>query len=89
MTLNEGFDNNKTRLKNYDFTVPQTIQTTTSDFIPETHSKQHPTVSSIPKHIDQTQEDLIEPDTPNENKKIKNGKELYKPAQNNDELDLF
>jgi rod shape-determining protein MreC len=89
VTLSEGFDSNKTQLKKQDFTVPKNIHTTTAKFIPEENAKQHSNVSSIPKRIDQTQEELIEPETPKEDKKIKNGKPLYKPAQNSDELDLF
>ncbi len=89
VTLSEGFDSSRTQLKKKDITIPETIHPTTLDDITEESTNTHPNVSSIPKRIDQTQEEMIEPETPTEDKKIKNEKELYKPAQNNDELDVF
>ena len=86
VTLAEGFDSNKTVISNTDYTVPKTLNSTFTD------SSAKPVISSIPQRIDQTKEDLVEPETVSEEvdieKNIKNKPKSYKPLKV-DQLDLF
>ena len=90
-TLVENFDSNQTRLTSTYYTVPQTIENNASKLL--SGDEEEKIVSSIPKRIDQTQDDVVEPETPAEEKviekTIKKQKERYIPEQNKDQLDLF
>ncbi|MDM5271628.1 rod shape-determining protein MreC [Sulfurovum sp. zt1-1] len=92
-TLTENYDGNDTHLKQNYYTVPKTIENNASKPYFENEKEKKTVVSSIPKRIDQTQDDIVEPETPTEEKeiekKIKKQKERYIPEQNNDQLDLF
>lgn len=92
-TLVEGFESNETRVSPTYYTVPKTIENNASESLDETLDEKKRVISSIPKRIDQTQEDVVEPETPTEEKeiekKIKKQKERYIPEPNNDQLDLF
>ena len=93
VTLADAFDSNKTHLCQTDYTVPKTIENNASKPFIKNEKETKQIVSSIPKRIDQTQDDVVEPETPTEEKeiekKIKKQKERYIPEQNNDQLDLF
>lgn len=93
VNLTDNFDSNETRLTRTDFTVPKTIENNTSKFVTSDESVDEKLISSIPKRIDQTQHDAVEPETTTEEKeiekKIKKQKEQFIPVQNDAELDLF
>jgi len=91
-TLSEGFDSNKTRLPAR-YSIPDTgMEQNNSTLTVESNSTE-PVVSSIPSRIDQTQHDVIEPETPSEvseiPKKIKKIKQQQRLQQNASGLDLF
>ena len=93
-TLTEGFDSNKTAVIGLEDCETKTFQetnTTVSITITDLN-KTIPMVSSIPSRIDQTQEDMIQPETIEEvpvveKPKIKRVKR--KPKRNTSTLDLF
>lgn len=89
VTLAEGFDSNKTQLKSNYFTVPATIINDAPKYLSDMNETGEPVISNIPKRIDQTQEETIEPETPSEVKKPENRKQLVKPEEYDDKLDLF
>jgi len=89
-TLAQGFDSNATRL-DAPSAVPQNQEHNQSNVSVVEHNQTLPVISSIPSRIDQTQEEIIEPETPLEKmelpkkvKKIKTNKKS-KPTS----LDLF
>ena len=98
-TLTEEFDSNNTNLSpvEYNPTVRSQENNTTITVIVSDLNHTLPVVSSIPKRIDQTQEDLIQPETTAEHplvetEKIKNKKIIKvrkKPKANSGTLDLF
>lgn len=92
-TLVENFDSNETRLSSTYYTVPKTIESNASKEFADDLNMSTKVISSIPKRIDQTQDDVVEPETLTEEKviekTIKKQKERYIPEQNNDQLDLF
>ena len=79
-TLAENFDSNATRLK--PFKVIKKIfyqdQNSTNIIVQNEMNKTAPFISSIPSRIDQTQEDLIEPELPAENIEIVEPKKIPK-----------
>jgi len=93
-TLTEGFDSNKTKmmtLKECDTTVLEEANTSVSITVMDINHSE-PMVSSIPSRIDQTQEDMIQPETIEEvsvapKPKVKRVKR--KPKRNRSTLDLF
>ena len=93
VTLTDGFDSNQTKLAKTNYTVPQTIDSNTSNAIKQDTNMSENIISSIPKRIDQTLHDVVEPETPTEEKeiakKIEKQKQQFIPAQNDTELDLF
>ena len=89
VTLAEGFNSKKTQLKSNYYTVPATIISDDPKYLSDKNKTGEPVISSIPKRIDQTQEEIIEPETPSEEKKPENRKQLVKPEEYDDKLDLF
>ncbi len=97
-TLVEGFDSNNTQLNlpSYNPVVHYqennvSISVSVTDLNHST-STDIPIVSSIPSRIDQTQEDLIEPEIREEHPPIQNQrkkKRKRKPRNNTNALDLF
>jgi len=96
VTLTEGFDSNNTRVKTQ-YSVPEinVDQNTSMLTVIEDLNVSAPVVSSIPSRIDQTQEDIIEAETPLEveepikPKKITKPYKPRKPKRNSSSLDLF
>lgn len=97
-TLTEGFDSNKTRLPQR-YSIPDTgidqnrsIAGNENNITAERNITE-PVISSIPSRIDQTQHDVIEPETPEEiivpPKKIKKSKRKQIMQHNTSGLDLF
>ncbi len=75
-TLAQNFDSNATHLSTTRYTVPKNIEHNLSKLpIPE-HNQTLPIISSIPSRIDQTQEEIIEPEAPVE--KIELPKKIIK-----------
>jgi len=93
-TLSEGFDSNKTTAIGLENCKVTTLQkTNTSVIITITDlNKTIPMVSSIPSRIDQTQEEMIQPETIEEipvAPKAKAKRRRRKPKRNSSTLDLF
>ena len=91
-TLTEGFDSNKTQLPTR-YSIPDIgIEQNNSTLTIEDNSTEA-VISSIPSRIDQTQHDVIEPETPTEvievPKKINKIKQQQILQQNTSGLDLF
>ncbi len=74
-TLVQNFDSNTTRLTNTHYTVPKNKEHNQSNTTATEHNQTLPIISSIPSRIDQTQEEIVEPEIPVEKveppKKIK------------------
>jgi len=91
-SLIEGFDNNNIKLETQ-YSVPNTkSETNTSTEPTSSPGSNIPVISSIPSRIDQTQEDIIEPETIEEvptivKPKVKRTKR--KPKRKTSTLDLF
>ena len=93
-SLSEGFDSNNTNLISMHYKIAKhsnennvSISVSVSDL-----NQTVPLVSSIPKRIDQTQEDLIEPEVIEEHPPVakpKVKKTKRKPRKNKTTLDLF
>jgi len=91
-TIAEGFDSNRTLLKPYKVnTVNNDINTSisvSSQRLIE-NNLSIPSISSIPSRIDQTQEEIIEPEIPAEvvevakPKKVSRPRKIYKPRKSN------
>jgi len=94
VTLSEGFDSNKTvtlGLNDCETSTQKEVNTSVSITITDLH-KPEPMVSSIPSRIDQTQEDMIQPETIEEvpvAPKPKVKRVRRKPKRNSSTLDLF
>ena len=94
-TLVEGYDSNGTKfVKTYstpDISVEtnRTVEQNQTAVVMENTSLNTPVVSSIPSRIDQTQEEIIEPVTPDET--VETIKKVTKPKRNfeSTSLDLF
>lgn len=65
-TLVEGFDSKATQLNRRDYSIPQNSEQNRSEIIVPEHNQTLPIISSIPSRIDQTQEEIVEPETPSE-----------------------
>jgi rod shape-determining protein MreC len=91
-TLAQNFDSNTTRLAIPSTTVENTEQNQSKISLAE-HNQTCPVISSIPSRIDQTQEEIIEPETPLEKveapKKVKKTKAPKKKKHKPESLDLF
>ncbi|TET88588.1 MAG: rod shape-determining protein MreC [Sulfurovum sp.] len=93
-TLAQDFDSNATRL-DAPCPVPQNQEHNQSKISVVEHNQTLPVISSIPSRIDQTQEEIIEPETPLEKveplkpKKVKNNKIPKKIKPKPSSLDLF
>ena len=91
-TLVQEFDSNATHLA-----IPSTIENNRednrSDITVVEHNQTLPIISSIPNRIDQTQENIIEPEAPLEKvespKKVKKSKIFKKKKYKPESLDLF
>lgn len=90
-TLTEGFDSNKTRLPAR-YSIPDTGMDQNNSSLTVENNSTEPVISSIPSRVDQTQHDVIEPETPSEvletPKKIKKIKQQTL-QQDTSGLDLF
>lgn len=84
-TLTDNFDSNTTQFSNTRFTIPENISSH-----PKMESNASSTVNTT-NRIDQTAEDIIEPETPTEEKDIKTKNQIqdYQPNKNSDQLDMF
>jgi rod shape-determining protein MreC len=91
-TLTEGFDSNKTQLPTR-YSIPDTGLDQNNSTLSNENNITEPVISSIPSRIDQTQHDVIEPETPSEAieapKKRKKRKRQQILQQNESGLDLF
>jgi len=96
-TLAADFDINSTDIVSKHYAIPQNIEHNTSKMITPEHNQTLPIISSIPSPIDQTQEDVIEPESPVEKitppkKKLKkkvHQKPKPRPKHEESHLDLF
>ena len=97
-TLLEGFDSNHTKLNSSSYSPMVHYQENNTSITVSVLDLNHststdmPSVSSIPKRIDQTQEDLIEPEVTEEHIPIikpKRKKRKRKPKKETTTLDLF
>jgi len=94
-TLTEGFDKNVTSLSDPCPDIPECIENTLSESnLTEEQNNTIPPISSIPSRIDQTQEEVIQPETPPEEhvavpkpKHIPKKRKKKKPVSRS--LDLF
>ena len=79
-TLAENFDSNATKLKPFKIIkkIAYLEQNTTSIPLQQEMNQSVPFISSIPSRIDQTQEDLIEPELPAETVEIPKPKRIQK-----------
>lgn len=98
VTLAEGFDSNDTKLVTIssapNTNVEQNISSLGQDMTDNDINQSTTRVSSIPSRIDQTQEEVIEPESPaeiiEEPKKIKNNTvKRTKPKSDSSSFDLF
>ena len=91
-TLTEGFDSNKTQLPTR-YSIPDTGIEENNSTLSDENNITEPVISSIPSRIDQTQHDVIEPETHSEvivtPKKIKKIKKRQIIQHNSSGLDLF
>lgn len=95
-TLSEGYDSNNTSLISVHYKVekPTIENNNTQDISLNDTNETIPLVSSIPNRIDQTQEDIIQPEVTEEvlpvvKPKIKRNKVKKKPKENTSALELF
>lgn len=65
-TITEGFDSNETKLKPFKIIKTVSYEQNLSQMTVPEHNQSMPMISSIPSRIDQTQEEMIEPEIPEE-----------------------